>query len=630
MSSIKFYSEYNSACGTMLSKLIEKVKSNEINCSNIMELIEVYNILKYLSVERFKDYITQQTGYDMKICERGMRKNIGQFLGANKEGFLELYKDIAYTYKEDFFSIIEEYKLYKNYSSQDVRQFIHQQKPTMYIMLKFKKFVETFDLVIKEDMVLDAKSAEIILSKFLKEQDLYLPTSLQNQDIEKLLIQYIQLDEANTNVLRKMIHFPLDKGFIISDKIKLYANRKIKQQEEEIFSRGTAIESGVGISYSNEQEEPIIFNMDGQEVEVSVSRVWVKENNDYPTLWNNFIYLFNYCDLQMRIELVSKKSSVGVLESMFNPSGEHLYVESTAFGFQKMLSDIELISYIKVLSVEGIRFEEMIEWFFNTYIKNEFSVENFIIQMPSEATTYFEKCRTILPEIDRIFKQYNMLVEDGEIDQELMQISSSSVKVKGVKSFNDKKYVYAIGDWFRIASYLLFSDQSTIFYLADRDNQHRNFYELITKEKLKLKNFQERQISDMQWLFENRIIEENTGGTIQFVNLEEIYILKEMYYEEVLSYWRCPQNIKDKLDELHKKNFVNYECSLFTKNEQDYLDYYLNKSKFTNGHDIRNRYLHGTNTNDENQYEKDYYLILKLLVVIIIKINDDLIIKDGE
>ena len=95
----------------------------------------------------------------------------------------------------------------------------------------------------------------------------------------------------------------------------------------------------------------------------------------------------------------------------------------------------------------------------------------------------------------------------------------------------------------------------------------------------------------------------------------------------MLSYWHCPQNIKDKLEELHRKNFINYESTLFTKNEQDYLDYYLNKSKFTNGHDIRNRYLHGTNTNDENQYERDYYLILKLFVVIIIKINDDLIIK---
>jgi hypothetical protein len=82
------------------------------------------------------------------------------------------------------------------------------------------------------------------------------------------------------------------------------------------------------------------------------------------------------------------------------------------------------------------------------------------------------------------------------------------------------------------------------------------------------------------------------------------------------------------IEELSSQNLVDYESSLFSKNEQDYFDYYLNKSKFTNGHDIRNRYLHGTNTNDERQYEIDYHIILKLFAIIVIKINDDLCIKD--
>lgn len=77
-----------------------------------------------------------------------------------------------------------------------------------------------------------------------------------------------------------------------------------------------------------------------------------------------------------------------------------------------------------------------------------------------------------------------------------------------------------------------------------------------------------------------------------------------------------------------EKEIVVFENSLLTRNEQDYLDFYLNKSKFTNGYDIRNRYLHGTNVNDENQYESDYYSILKLIIIIILKINDDLCLAD--
>ena len=117
-------------------------------------------------------------------------------------------------------------------------------------------------------------------------------------------------------------------------------------------------------------------------------------------------------------------------------------------------------------------------------------------------------------------------------------------------------------------------------------------------------------------------------GHLEFVDQRIIYVLKELYYKEVMSYWHYPKDIQVLIEELSSRNLVDFETSLFSRNEQDYLDYYLNKSKFTNGHDIRNKYLHGTNTNDEEQYEIDYYLILKLFVIIVIKINDDLCIKE--
>ena len=132
----------------------------------------------------------------------------------------------------------------------------------------------------------------------------------------------------------------------------------------------------------------------------------------------------------------------------------------------------------------------------------------------------------------------------------------------------------------------------------------------------------------MQWLFDNNIICENDEGYLEFMDLNVIYILRELYYEEVMSFWHYPKNIRELIEVIINQNLVYFESSLLSKNEQDYFDYLLNKSKFTNGHDIRNRYLHGTNSNDERQYETDYNLILKLFVIIVIKINDDLSIKE--
>lgn len=68
--------------------------------------------------------------------------------------------------------------------------------------------------------------------------------------------------------------------------------------------------------------------------------------------------------------------------------------------------------------------------------------------------------------------------------------------------------------------------------------------------------------------------------------------------------------------------------SLFSKPEQEYLNYMLNNSEFSNGLALRNNYLHGTNSTDEENNQQDYYQILKILIFIIIKINEEFCFVD--
>lgn len=631
MSKIKFYSEDDMACGLELEKIIEKVKNETIDSEwDITDLLDFHNVLKYIHVERFSYRIVKETSVDIKAFEKKIRQKIGIFAGCHKDDFINLYNEVDFDSKDDFFEILESYKLYKDIEAIDFRRFLEKEDVYIYIVLKFKKLTEYYNEAVKDVLLSDSRNAEFVLSKYLKEDDLYLPSSLTETDILSLINEYIESPLVNINELRKIISFPTNKGLNITDKIKLHAKRKAEEVEEKIFNSGTGIESGVRISYPKDQEEAVLFIMDGRTADIKVSRKWIEENIDYPTLWNNFIHLFGFVDESMRLEFDSKKSESSAFESAIRPRAEYLYYQSTSFLFKEMLSHAEIYSYVSVLNVLGVRLEEMIEWFFCVYLKEEFHINNFIVRMPSSEASYFEKCRTILPEIDRIFKQYNTLIEDGTIDQELIQMSSSSFKNKDIKSFKNKKYVYSSSDWYKTASFLLFSDQSSIFYLPNKEEKHKNFFNLIISGKLARCDFKEYQLKRMQWLFDNNLIFENNSGHIEFVDQKVILLLKELYYKEVISYWHYPEEIQILIDELSSCNFVEFESSLFSRNEQDYLDYYLNKSKFTNGHDIRNKYLHGTNTNDEKQYEIDYYLILKLFVIIVIKINDDLCIKNGR
>ena len=50
----------------------------------------------------------------------------------------------------------------------------------------------------------------------------------------------------------------------------------------------------------------------------------------------------------------------------------------------------------------------------------------------------------------------------------------------------------------------------------------------------------------------------------------------------------------------------------------------LNKAEFSNGLDLRNRYIHDTCSLNEEMQQQDYLELLKIMALIIIKINEEL------
>ncbi|GAA0135246.1 hypothetical protein YSY43_20860 [Paenibacillus sp. YSY-4.3] len=72
--------------------------------------------------------------------------------------------------------------------------------------------------------------------------------------------------------MRKVVNFPPGKGINIPDKTKLLAKRKLKKEEEKIFSTGAGVESGVSISYPIYQDEVVLLNSDKNMVSIKVRR----------------------------------------------------------------------------------------------------------------------------------------------------------------------------------------------------------------------------------------------------------------------------------------------------------------------------------------------------------------------
>lgn len=68
--------------------------------------------------------------------------------------------------------------------------------------------------------------------------------------------------------------------------------------------------------------------------------------------------------------------------------------------------------------------------------------------------------------------------------------------------------------------------------------------------------------------------------------------------------------------------------SLFSEPEQNYLNYELNKSAYSNGLDLRNKYAHSTYPAKEEIQVMDYMVLLKIMILIVTKINEEFCLKD--
>ena len=107
------------------------------------------------------------------------------------------------------------------------------------------------------------------------------------------------------------------------------------------------------------------------------------------------------------------------------------------------------------------------------------------------------------------------------------------------------------------------------------------------------------------------------------LNKKRINLLEDFYHNEVVctSYYKNNEYMQSLIAE----GKVETEETLLSRPEQRYFDYIFNRHKFTNGLDLRNRYMHGSNPLDERP--DDYYRCLLMMLLIVIKINEEFCLK---
>ena len=581
-------------------------------------------------ISKIKDVIKKYKGIIARYIKSISNENI-------TTKYMEIQDDY-YDYREDFFELLEKYKTYENISECIFSELLHTPKVFLEYILRNKNMTYYHGNAIRERFYEDSEYAEIILDYYEAKhtgdiKTLYFPKELTTDDKEKIIKNYIDSENPNLNYLRLINNIQNRDELSISDKTRLASIKKTKIENDKLFSNSAGIEYGAEVRFSKSQRDVVEFTKEKHIFKYSYDIRWIHENTDFNTLLNNFIHLFGYVDRQMRITLISKESELGTTEKFLGVKSKNEYEIGMTFNIKNMLSILQIIAYYKELNKINIRLEDIIEWFFKTYLPEEFGIQNYFGKMPSKDSTYYEKCKSILPEIDYILKQFNLLVEDGIIDQELLEVSSTSILFESVKSLIDTKYIYGNdkSQEFNNICYYFFSDQCLLHYTEKYKNKkYTSFYELLLKENVKANDYSGYSERLLNYVIDNGYVFIDLDDYIRVKDKRMITILNDLYNNEVINYWKYPLKYREKMDELIEKDMLLKGSTLFSKQEQDYFNFYLNQRSFNNTYDLRNKYLHGNKLkdDDENTHYNNYMLFLKLIILIIMKINDELCVKE--
>jgi len=640
LNKVVFHSKEDMAGGYNLQKGEHILRADtKLNYTDINEILELYNIKKYIDNDLYLRNWTQDdiANFKQKATEFG--KAIGRFFATIDDNYIvDEHEKTLRNYVHSFWEIVNNQNIFKRISKTDFSNILTNEQHLIHEILIHKGIVDHYDAEIKNFLLTYSQSAEILLSIYEVKGDFgknqkYLPKSLTVEEKESILSNYLDSADVNYNYIGLIQNARNRNDFKVSDKTRLKAKRLYKSETEKFFAGNYGMRYGVSVSFPEKSSKIKVGNIDENSIiNYSYSLDFIKQNRDPYLIFQNFIVLFEYLDIQRRINLVSKKNKMGVFERIMGVHSQNEYRGGTEFNLLEMTSQIQLAGYNKVLSDLGISLENVLHDVFTSSFQEKYEfANNARFSIPS-ATKYFEKVRLLAPEFESVLKQFKLFVEEGSIDFELLQISSNPTTIKDIPSLNKNKYIYFNEDNKEMIGCinLFFSDQTSLAYVEPFQEKHyHTFFDLLANEQVKFSSYEEYQRPQLNYLIDKGFINIDSDDFVQFTNSARVIILKDLYINEVASFYRYSFELRQEALEMEAEKIICFDSSLFSKPEQAYFNYFLNKSEFTNGLDLRNSYLHGTQaTPDEIQkHEYAYFTYLKLLILTFLKIEDDLIIN---
>ena len=288
--------------------------SNNYNLNQVIELSNIVQIVKSIECptnitsEKFNKY-RKETGAISRFVS-------SYFQQLNLSDVEKIFQSIWTYYSLDMLELLERYKLLKKIPDSSVQILLDKKLVSLIHILKCEGWVKEYNQVITDCMMNNKDAAEIIIKYYLvkdfaEKENIVFPKALTEEKKISILNYYAEeAIEPHPNYLELIENAPIIKGLDIDDKLRLKARRAKEKFWKNHISECTLIPCGCEAFFQEVDELKDCYHDKEHHFDFYIySKKWIREHQDFITLLNNFIALFDFFDSELRCQFVSKKNN---------------------------------------------------------------------------------------------------------------------------------------------------------------------------------------------------------------------------------------------------------------------------------------------------------------------------------
>lgn len=377
--------------------VLDAYAKNQLDLSDVNRVLELSSIKEFFDKYDYVNAWNDDYYRKYKELSRNAEKEVRLFFQSITENaIVPIYNVCKVIFWDEFWKYFYIYKVYDKISAEHFKEIADGLRIPPNELLKNKNLVEKFDTQITEMLKNPEYGARFIVDYYMRKDNgktkCYFPKSLTKEDKYNIIKAYINGDIVNINILDLIINGKSKKSkeFDVDAKLRHLAKKRSERYWNNNTTSVFEYETGVEVSFSPENPDQDLDFSDGIII-AKYNSDWIKNNLDYPTLLNNFIYLFGYTDICMRCLFTARSLKQGIFEKMVSVQGNGMYQKGQLFELLNVLSSGQMQGYVDILNNFDIYLEEIIKWFFEVYLKNEFGANGFICIMPEKSDSILSK-----------------------------------------------------------------------------------------------------------------------------------------------------------------------------------------------------------------------------------------------